>query len=52
MDFDHFEKIPEIFTKYCTVIDAAKTSLAECDKYFGWRIENGLIDSVFIDYFC
>jgi hypothetical protein len=48
MDFDHFETIPKIFAKYCTVIDAAKTSISECDKYFGWRVENGLLDSVFL----
>lgn len=48
LEFEDFEEFPQIMKKKCTVIDTSVASDNDCDRFYGWRIDNLKIDSVSI----
>lgn len=46
LDYDDFEDIPSIFVEKCSVVDKSLADATLCDRFFGWRIDSGKLDSV------
>ena len=45
LEFEDFESIPTMLSSSCSIFDLSSAAPNDCDKYFGWRSENGKLDS-------
>jgi ribosomal protein S14 len=45
LEFEHFETMPTQISRRCEVADTKRATKEDCEQSYGWRVDDGRIDS-------